>query len=196
MGRKLVLNPVSGNFDYVYDEIPAVVPAWSPSVNGYLAASYDPDAITTHAEPTTGRIELTRIDVPYPITATNVVYDRVVVNVGGSGQCFIGIYNSAGVRVAVTADLAVAWATGTGLTSHAFTAPVALPAGYYYVAVLKNGAGLRIRNRLPTSGFPQYGTTNATARFASNLLTQTSLVTPLTLSSSTPGGFWFWWAIT
>lgn len=65
---------------------------------------------------------------------TNIVSGLAVVGVkGASGLVKLGIYNSTGTRVAVTADATSSFESGTGIKVVALTTPYTVPAsgGYY-----------------------------------------------------------------
>lgn len=168
---------------------------------GFLAWTYDSSIANggTDAAMTSGTVYLSQFIVRQPITATNIaVY---VTQIGGtltSGQNFLGIYNSAGTRMGVTADQTTAWGT-TGYKSAALTAPVALTPGKYWVAYLGNGT-------TPTRFARAAGILNATLyngtlgtgqlRYASNATAQTSLPSSITPSSNTATNLPVWAAIT
>ena len=82
---------------------------------------------------TGGRLELAKVQV-FGTTVTNIVMHCTTTAAGlTTGQCFAGLYTSAGVLMSATADQSVAWATG-GLKSMALTAAQAVTyGGFYYV---------------------------------------------------------------
>lgn len=114
--------------------------AWLPGDYNYLAWTYDPAMTVGQMAPGSGTIWLTRINVREPVSVTNVV---AWVGTAGSGltanQSFCGVYTSAGVLVAATADQSTSWQTG-GMKQMALAGgPYVFQPGYYWVAFLSNG---------------------------------------------------------
>lgn len=124
----------------------------------------------------------------------------VVANGPTSGQNFIGLYNSAGAQIALTADQTTNWGS-LGLNTAAFTSAVTLNPGMYWIAILANAttagptvaasaAGPAATSGLAAANAPQSA---AGARFATNGSTQTSLAASLTPASNvitSAVGFW------
>jgi hypothetical protein len=114
----------------------------SPADSGYLAWNFDPNgAAGTGSSPmtTAGQLNVQRLYVDRPITATNIV---VHVQTAGatltSGQCKAALYNAAGTLLSSTADMSTTW-NSTGTKTMALTAAQALSVGYYDVALWYQG---------------------------------------------------------
>jgi hypothetical protein len=180
--------------------------AWSPvyyaSLNTYLAANYDPILIVANSRPTSGYIYFVAVPVPRQITITNVI---LAANGAGSGltsnQNFVGLYNSSGTLLGLSADQTTPWAS-TGLP---YTIALTVQSGQsltqggagvvLYVAILSNAS------TTPAFLLENTGSTNAhnlglaasTFRGAyGNTGGQTSLPSSFTMSSRT--GAYLWWA--
>lgn len=111
----------------------------NPQMSGVNAWNFDPEIANSGGLLVTTTIYLHKIIINTAVTATNIVVG--VTTQGGtltSGQNLCAIYNSSGTRLAITVDQTVAWGTSGGKAC-ALTAPVALPAGTYYIGILSNG---------------------------------------------------------
>lgn len=104
-----------------------------------------------------------------------------------AGQCFVALYNSAGTRVAVSADISGNLAT-VGLIKYPFTASYVAVAGDYIAAILVNAAtppSLGCSASVGNTSVANSDLTTTTARFANGPTTQTSMPTSITLASRT-----------
>lgn len=113
---------------------------WAPPDQGLTAWSMDPAACTGSGTAlSAGFIYLVELVLRQPATISRV---HAVLGAAGAGltagQCLAGLYDTAGNRVAVTADQAAVW-NSAGNKSMLLTAPYAAAAGRYYVALLFNG---------------------------------------------------------
>lgn len=154
----------------------------------FLATNVDPAYAGAAVSLVSGTVHMQRIDLPYPGTITNL-HQAVVTTVGSgltAGQNFAGLYNSAGTRIGVTADQSVAWTTA-GEKNMALTAPVAVAAGTYYVALLSNGATppafLRMAQTASVADLVNHGMSTATARWTTGPTAQTTLPASITMAS-------------
>jgi hypothetical protein len=175
------------NWDIPLNSILAQVGShWYPSDQGWLGWSMDPTTAAGSNVLVLGTVQHIAIPLRQPATITSIVATVIGAGVGlTAGQCFAGIYNSAGTRVGVTADQSTAWLT-TGPKTMALTAPIAAaPAGMYYVALLTNGgtSPAFARDFNDTPGTANVGLTAATFRFATGPTVQTSLPASITMSS-------------
>jgi hypothetical protein len=115
---------------------------WLPSDQNFLAWPYDPAAgmVNSSVLSALGTLNLIRVNIRSAVSVTNVV--ALVAVAGGTltaGQNFAGLYNSAGTLVGASADQTANWG-GTGQFTMPLTGgPFALPAGFYWVALLANG---------------------------------------------------------
>jgi hypothetical protein len=161
---------------------------FTPADHGLAAWTHDPATLRSASNATTsGTIYLCKVKIANRSTvASNVI---VGIEAAGSGltagQCFVGLYNSSGTRLALSADQAANW-TSTGLKTIALTAPQTLAVGSYYVAILAVGS------TPPQFAMGAGGATTVSAglatgasRFLTGPTTQTSLPSSITLSSQT-----------
>lgn len=126
---------------------PVVFPGahWLPGDHGLITWTGDPEYATANtAVATAGTVYHCKVHCSTSFTATNVII--YVVSAGTvltAGQCFAGLYNSAGSLIASTADIS-SGATSFA-TSGSYTFPLAggpytnLVAGDYTVAFFFNG---------------------------------------------------------
>jgi hypothetical protein len=155
-----------------------------PSSNGLVAWNYDQLACNNSQIATVGSVFYHRVVIPTAVTATNIV---IYLGAGGntltSGQCFAGLYDSSGARLAVTADQSSAW-TGIQVVKMALVGgPYALAAGTYYVAILANGTtGPRLISVQDGTNQANMGETSAPRRFNKDASGHTSLPTSVTLT--------------
>lgn len=167
--------------------------------HGYLAWTFPPiTAAGATALATAGVLYLSKVYVRNGFTASNVTFD--VGAAGGTltaGQNFVGLYNSSGSRVALTADMTTVFSTANTLNTVAFTAPAALTAGFYWVAALFNGTTgpTLFRGNGTTSRTLNAGLTAATSTAGTILTGQTSLPASFTPSSITPSFPNYWFAL-
>lgn len=170
---------------------------WVPADSGLLAAPFDPAACgSTGSAPTGGVVYVIAVPLRSATTITNI---HAVIGVAGSGltsgQCFFGLYNASGTRLAVTADQATPWATAGNIKA-ALTAPYVASAGTYYVAILANGTTrpqFAVGSTLGATFTPgNVNLTAATARFGRGPGSQTSLPASITMSSLTLDANNYW----
>jgi hypothetical protein len=167
-----------------------------PEDMSFLAWTYDPVGMQSAVTAPNGDVLLARIRVRYPITITNLgVYLAAGATTPTANQNYLGLYNAAGTRVAVTAAGALDAPSATsGFKSVALTAPYVAVAGWYWVALLLNAATpatvQRANNNLNSS---QPGLSGATARYARNGTGATSLPASIVpASNSSTGAVTFW----
>lgn len=167
----------------------------APGDQGLIAWSGDPAGAGVSASPASGGVRLMRIILRRAATLNTV---WVVVATAGatltSGQNFIGLYTSAGTRVALTADQTTAWGT-TGIKSAAFTSSYAAAAGSYYVALLSVGTTtpLFAATSVQSSGLAaNVNLSVSTGRSLNGPSAQTSLPTSITMASNTLGTSLYW----
>lgn len=161
---------------------------WLPSDQGMVAWSYDPSEAANNQTLTSGTVVYVALPIREATSFTNIV---VPISVAGAtltaGQNLVGLYNSAGTRVAVSADQAANWTTTGVKTVPMVGAPIALSPGMYFLAYLSVGTTpitiLRESN-ITNANLINYNLTTATAR-VSELAGQTSLTSTVTLSSRT-----------
>jgi hypothetical protein len=168
--------------------------------HGLLAWNYDPALISsTLTTVTAGVVWLSRINVRYSMSVFNVIIETGTNGAGlTAGQNFAGLYNSAGTRVAVTADQTTPWATAGLQTMALASGPFTLSTGYYWVAVLQNFSTTSISLARGGNGMTaafNAGLTVSTARAAQNGSGATALPASITPSSNTFTSSPFWCAL-
>lgn len=144
---------------------------------------------------TAGRVEFVKLKLLTPASVTNIVMH--VVTAGStltSGQCFAALYTGAGSLVGVTADQAVAWASGGFKTMALASGPFAMAAGYCFVAFWHNGttAPAWARGANLNSGLIN-GTLATPNFFAGTADTSITTTAPPTLGAQTAAAA-MWWA--
>jgi len=146
---------------------------------------------------TSGTISWSKLWIRQPVTITNVcVHIGTVGAALVAGQNFGALYDPAGNRLGVTADQTANWGT-TGFKSMALTAPVAVTAGYFYVAILTN-AGTSpsfARGSALVATIPNANLTATDARFATGPAGQTTMPVSVTMASRTLSGNALWAAV-
>jgi hypothetical protein len=168
-----------------------------PGDVGYLAWTYDPTTTVNSSPSVNGTLYLAQVILRTPQTISTLSTSLAAAAVTPTAnQNFLGLYDSSGVRQAVTAPGAIDAATAsTGPISQAVITPYAAPAGKYWVAVLLNATTPAQFAR--ASGFqstPNAGTAGATLRWAVNGTAQTTLPTTITPASNTSNGNVTLWA--
>lgn len=108
---------------------------------GYRAVNFMPEHMDPGGQaPTTGVIYLNKVVLHQTTSITNL---NIWVSTLGSaltgGQNFMGIYDSSGNRVAVTADQSTVWNTAGWKSVPVVGGPFNLSAGFYWIAILANG---------------------------------------------------------
>ena len=125
---------ISGSSE-LEDGVPDV---WFPIDHNLISWTSDPLTATgTYTLATAGTVYLVAIKTN-ATTISNVVYN---VTTAGStltaSQCFVGVYQN-GALLGTSATTSTVWAS-TGLKTTALASPVAVQAGYVYVAFFFNG---------------------------------------------------------
>jgi len=153
----------------------------------YVAWSWDSSMVAGTSTMTSGTVFTVKVWIRQPATVTNIAVGIGTPIVGGvAGQNFLGLYNSSGVRIGVTADLTAFWATA-GHRESPLTAPVAVTPDHYYVAILSNAGTTPAfaRGGIVTASFANGRLTAANARYATGPAAQTTLPASITLASRT-----------
>ena len=175
-------------------------PTFAPADQGLLAWTFDPVACRSGGDTLTrGVVYLAKVK----IVNRSTVVSNILLSVIGlgtaltSGQNFVGLYDSSGNRLAVSADQTTAWGT-TGLKTAAIT-PQTLAVGSYYVAILSNATTAAPQfmqgNGASASGL-NAGLTTGTARYLTSGTGQTALPATITLGSASTESGSRWAALT
>jgi len=194
-------NPNTQVFTQLPDLSPTVQPDYLPSdlPTPLLAWNFDPAYCASGSAITLTDITLIRVNIRYPMKVTNVVaYITALGATLTSSENYAGIYNSAGTRIAVTADQTTNWETGGTVGENVMPlvgGPYDLAPGFYWVALLANGTTAPTFLRMPTpfsSSSADLGQSVTASRCATNG-TGTTLPSSVTPSSNTNAGQ-LWWA--
>lgn len=113
---------------------------WVPNDHGLLAWSFDPACSSANGtQISVGYIYLIEVVLRQAATITK---SNLVIGVAGAtltaNQNFFGLYDSAGNRVALSADMSTTWNSAGNKTVN-FASSYAAAAGRYYLALLFNG---------------------------------------------------------
>jgi hypothetical protein len=162
---------------------------WLPSDHGYLAWAYDVANASGTTNLAAGALMLVKVKLPVAATITNVVCH--LAGPGATltaGQNLAALFDATGARLGITADQSAAWTT-VGPKAMALTAPVAAPAGAYYVGLLFNGTTTPAFSRSVAASattIANAGLTGAAFRFASSGTGQTAM--PASFSPAAASG--------
>jgi hypothetical protein len=172
--------------------------SWLPSDQGAVAWSIDPSEATTGTVLTSGTMIFAAVPVRAATSFSNITFGASSAGATlTAGQNLIGLYDSAGNRVATSADQSANW-TSTGIKTTAMVgAPIALSAGIYYVAMLSNGTtpvGVFREANQVSANIINWNLTASTYRFA-ELAGQTSLPASIDLSTRSTSSFSFWFGL-
>ena len=192
--------PVNAAFTSQDTRISAVEASTAtPAEQSMNTWTYDPVIASSGTLLVSGTVYMAKLRVTAPFT-TDTAHYRVAAGTGlTAGQNFVGLYDAAGTRVAVSADLSTDWAsTGTKATPWAATA--ALSIGYYYMAWLSNGTTpvTITRGGSISTAILNIHLTNATLRWSTGgtgLTGLTALPASITMANRTSGLVSVWSAL-
>ncbi|MFJ4785136.1 glycosyl hydrolase family 28-related protein [Streptomyces sp. NPDC088794] len=156
--------------------------------HGLLTWTHDPATLRSAAERiTSGSVYLCKIKIVNRSTVVSNIHYGVV-DAGAtltSTQNLVGLYDSSGTRLAVSADQTTAFGSA-GAKTAAIT-PQTLAVGTYYVAILSVGTTPpSFAQGNGASSVLNTGLATGTSRFLVGPTAQTSLPTSITLGSQTP----------
>jgi hypothetical protein len=162
-------------------------PTTLPADTGYLSWVYDPMTALNATAPTSGTLYIGRLQFRGAATVTKLAYG--VVSIAGisltAGQCFVGLYNSAGTQVGTSADISGSFGS-SGELAFNLTAGVPVTAGFYWAALLLVGSTLptiaRANGQISNMGSGQL--TASTRRFGTAGTSLTALPGSFTPSST------------
>jgi hypothetical protein len=169
-----------------------------PSDMGYAAWGYDPAMVTGSTTPTSGTLQILRINLKQAQAISKIL---LYVNTAGttltSGQNFAGLYDSTGARLDLTADQTTAWGSAGLKTMALVGGSVTRAAGDYYVIFVSNATTTPAFGRTGTLNATLYNGNGAAAtyRFATGSTGQTTLPSSITPSANTAGGTAYWCAV-
>ncbi|MCX5537744.1 hypothetical protein OG785_45645 [Streptomyces sp. NBC_00006] len=170
-------------------------PTFTPADHGLITWTHDPATLRSASNTTTsGTVYLCKVKIVNRSTVvSNVIVGIEAAGTGlTAGQSFVGLYDSSGTRLAVSADQSASWAS-TGMKSIALTAPQTLAVGTYYVAILSVGT-TPPQFSMGAGGAANInvGLATSAARYLIGPASQTALPTSITLGSqsTTTGARW------
>lgn len=159
-----------------------------PEDHNLITWTQDPATVADAFPLNTGVVYLCKVKVTKPSTLiTNVLYGITTNGTSlTAGQNFVGLYDSTGTRLGVSADQTTNYGS-QGLKTAALTSPQTVAVGYYYVAFLAVGTGTQpsVAASGGVSSAMNAGLVAATGRFLTSGTGQTALPSSITLSSAT-----------
>jgi hypothetical protein len=122
-----------------------------PADSNYLGWTFDSVDVQGGAIwPTAGTLNLARIKVGQATVSNIVIHFTVAGGTLTTGQCFAGLYSSAGVLLSSTADQSTNWQTG-GLKSMPLSAAQSVSGPFVYVGFFANGTTMPTQTRAVNS---------------------------------------------
>lgn len=181
-----------GALTYDYAGAYALAKVWSPPDSGLLAASSDPQYIPGGNLLSGGVIQLIQLQFPRGGTVANLLYGVQTAGTAlTSGQCWIGLYNSAGTLISNAVDQTTNFGSANDKTV-AITVragqSLTIPAGSVaYVALLSNATTTQVSLWSPGSQSTAANINLAAGsyRYCQSGSAQSTLPTSITLSSAT-----------
>lgn len=166
-----------------------------PADYGLTTWVYPPWASSSSGAGNSGFIYYMRVRLPVAATITNA--ELYQTSAGSSLTAgLVGLYTQAGSRVAVTADQASAWASGSQTEKVIpFTAPYSAAAGYYWMALLFTGTTGPSWAKGPPSGTLNAGWHTAPFPALISASGQTALPASVDLTSLSLAVSAFWAAL-
>lgn len=163
----------------------------SQDQGGLIAWGFDPTQCGGSTITVSGTVYLMKIVIRYATTISKAMLS-IVTSASGvvANQSYMGLYTSAGTRVAVTAAGALdTLITGSGPITATFTSPYAAAAGTYWVAFVNNATTpVELARGTGFSSTPNANLTAANYRWAVNGTGQTSLPASITPASNSLSG--------
>lgn len=175
---------------------PPVAPDFpQPSDLGYKSWAYDPASASTPLITGDGVVYLVRLQARRSEVWTNLHVGITTIGATlDSGQNFVGLYNSAGTKVAESADITSTFAGTTGEKQIPFATPVTVSAGFYWGAIVCNGTTpvtlVRCAGSVADIGSFNVG---AAGRRFGTIGTGTALaasITPASIAATTSNTYW------
>ena len=175
-------------------------PTFGPADHGLLSWTHDPATCrSTGDNITTGTIYLCKFKIVDRSTVvSNILFSILnTPTLMTASQNFVGLYDSSGTRLVVSADQSASWTTA-GLKTTAIT-PQTLAVGSYYVAILMNSTGTvpqLLQGNGASASALNAGLTTGAARWLNTAAGNTSLPSSITLSSQSTNAGSRWAALT
>lgn len=180
-----ILSPVSEARDRLNHDKPV------PEDQNLLAWTGDPNdaghVTAQSAAGVGGRVTLVRIKFRRATLVSNIWLGLSGLPTSGPlADCYIGLYDSNGNRVAVSADISADLTTGATAKPLAMVTPYLAAPGFYYIALLLNGTWATNSFTLKATGggiSVNAGLSAGSLRYSSVLTGQTTLPASITLSN-------------
>lgn len=170
--------------------------SFTPADQGLIAWTTDPAEVSgTNFTLAAGTIYLGKVKIVNRSTVVTNILMRIFAagTTLTAGQNFVGLYDSSGNRLAISADQTTAFGT-VGNKTIPLTAPVTLAVGTYYVAFLSNGTGTQpsVAGGAGNSDLTNIGLATSAARFLNTAAGNTALPATITLGSQSvnPASRW------
>lgn len=167
-----------------------------PSTHNLIAWTGDPATMDASVTLAKGTLYLAKIPVPKTITVGSVGYFVHTAGVATLSDCYVGLHNSSGAPIGVSADMGADLVT-TGLKLGTFT-PVTVPGGpneFVFASFLLNGAGtipILLRSRVYVAASTNLNLAAADGfRYSSFGTSQTSIPTAAPGSQTSNANAWF-----
>lgn len=167
---------------------------WNPRNHNLIAWSYDPAVVTNGAAITNGTVYLVGVEVNRSTTAVSIRWGLNSAAISPvANQSFVGLYNSAGTRLA-TVDV-TAKTTVSGVYSE--TISVAVTPGLYWIGMVFNAVTQPQPYRAGglDGGLTNVGLSVSVARYATNGTSATSLPSTITPASNSNHHIAWWVAL-
>jgi hypothetical protein len=164
-----------------------------PELHNLKSWNYDPTNATGAAAPTAGVVYLMKTLFHRSVQASTVRW-QITNNASMPTNTYFGIYDLAGNRLCVTADVS-AMMTTTGTKSASMISPPVMPPKYYYIAFLigsYGGGGPQLSIAGVPDGIANANLSAPDLRFASYSTGLSALPATITMASqvSTANQFW------
>lgn len=180
-----ILDPVNEARDRLNHDKPV------PEDQNLLAWTGDPNdaghVTAQSAAGVGGRVTLVRIKFRRATLVSNIWLGLSGLPTSGPlADCYIGLYDSTGNRVAVSADITADLTTGATAKPLAMVTPYLAKPGFYYIALLLNGTWATNSFTLKATGAGisvNAGLSAGALRLSSLLTSQTTLPTSITLAN-------------
>jgi hypothetical protein len=113
----------------------------------FYAGGYVPTALTSGTDTAgiNGQVWISEIRIPVNVTLTGISF--LLGSVGGTDKVIVSLYDSKGNVLATSAVAGVTAGTLATFQRVAFTAPITLAPGLYYVGVQTNGTTAKLRTQ-------------------------------------------------
>jgi len=170
---------------------------WLPSDNNLLITNGDPKEFNNNFTLIAGTIYLVKWQIRNAIpTLSNIILFTASGGSGASTGSFCGIYNSAGTRIAISADCATQFQSGFVPITIPLLTPIALSGGFVWVAFVSNLAVTQpqIGTSLGNGNVTNLGLTAANYAFCVNGTGATALPATITPASNSLTGNQSFWA--